>query len=176
MVAELISCSFGALFYYNTQFTLCCWEAPHWRSYVKAHTSLPVNIPLPQRKRRSGEECHTLELKSKWPGRKCFSIISREVHALHSGRSLTANESSNEPLCKTMDVWTSLHTAGVQQLSSHIRGAPTTGKHTENQYQVNWITTVSKQARELSFLNKQQNRNEFWDQSTRWLVQWHVEY
>lgn len=104
MVAELISCFFGALFYYNTQFTLCCWEAPPWRLYAKAHTSLPVNIPLPQRKPRSGEGCHTLELKSKWPDRKCFSIISREVHALHSGRSLTANESSNEPLCKTMDV------------------------------------------------------------------------
>lgn len=35
-----------------------------------------------------------------------------------------------------------------------------------NQYRVHWVTMVSKQARELSCLHKQQSRNEFWDQST----------
>lgn len=72
---------------YNIQFTICSWES----ETICEDTFLPSTLPFLKKKPRREKQCNVLELKTEWPGRKCFSIVSREAHVFHPGRGSTQN-------------------------------------------------------------------------------------
>lgn len=71
--------------------------SPTWRLYAKAHTSLPVNILLLQRKPRSGEGCHTLELKISGQAENAFQLFQGKFMPFTQAEALQQMSQQTNP-------------------------------------------------------------------------------
>lgn len=100
------------------------------------------------------------------PGWKCFPVVWRESHAFHPSRGFTQNLLSQQMnpcarsrTCKLLSTmtWGSFPNTSEEPQPMANRQKIST-RLTESQPYPNKL--------DLSFLNQQQNRNEFWGQST----------
>lgn len=136
-VTKWIPCSLGILFHHNVQFNTQDYS---WRfSHTLSHSHSPSS--------KGCQNGRRMEQTSKTKCLGSFLIVSRVVR-----------------LCKAfwINQWTLLWGNRHEHLSPQSNAvaflpcqrSPTNVKHGKS-VSLNWITAISKQARELSFLNKQ---------------------
>ena len=160
--------------YIDILFFKCSFLLPHTFYSLLLESPMPELVyegssPTPSHPQSSSSEeaQKWRRVKNKQPGRTHFSVVWREAHAFHTGR---------EALDKTFRVsrWTRAQEHRHVNFALPHRCAALPAHQRSPQPTANrWKTSASliasqphAKARELSFLNKQQNRNESWDQRT----------